>query len=66
MTDCARMEEPASHLITVFASKDLLGRDVRQVRGHFISTPTFLSKIACGRLLPECGRSDKKNRKNVT
>lgn len=54
------MAEPASHLITVFASKDLLGRDARQVRGHFISTPTCLSKIACERHLPECGRSDKK------
>ncbi|TKS73681.1 hypothetical protein D9C73_007761 [Collichthys lucidus] len=30
VTDCARMEEPASHLTTAFASKDLLGRDARQ------------------------------------
>lgn len=60
------MEEPASHLITAFASKDLLGRDARQVRGYFISTPTFPSKIACGRLLPECGRSDNKQDEEVT
>lgn len=38
------MEGPASHLTTAFASKDLLGRDARQVRVHFISTPTSLLK----------------------
>lgn len=46
------MGEPASHLTTVFASKDLLGKDVRQVRVKFSSTPTFLSaKIAQGGFL---------------
>lgn len=60
------MGEPASRLTTVFASKDLLGRDARQVRVHFSSTPTFLStKIAQGALLTECYRRDEKQEEEV-
>lgn len=61
------MGEPASRLTTAFASKDLLGRDARQVRVKFSSTPTFLSsKIARGRLLAECARRDEKQEEEVT
>lgn len=61
------MGEPASHLTTAFASKDLLGRDVRQVRVNFSSTPTYLSsKIAQVRLLTECARRDEEQEEEVT
>lgn len=39
------MGEPAFHLTTVFASKDLLGRDVKQVNICFRYALTFFSPI---------------------
>lgn len=41
VTDCARTEDPAFHLTTAFASKDLRGRGVKQVGFHFGLAPVF-------------------------